>query len=71
MPNVVPPGFDPYLWNLAAVMTTIQALQAQVQPITAQQATDLQTQLLAAHASIVSGVVSQGQAPTQQPVTPP
>ncbi len=60
MPNPAPPGIPTDLWNLAIVVTAIQALQAQPGPITAQQVADVQAKLPAATAaaSAVSNLVA-------------
>lgn len=74
MAQPVPPGIDPILWNLALLVTQIQQLQAQVQPITAQQIATLQAAIVASPAlgsSTSLAVVSQGLGPAQQLVTPP
>ncbi len=73
MTQPIPPGMDPILWNIALLVTAVQQLQTQAQPITAQQVTAVQAILNATPTvgATSSVVVSQGQAPVQQPVTPP
>ncbi len=72
--SVAPPGIDQWLWNFAALVAAIQGAQATPNP-TAIQIQAIQTAQQAVEASfpgaIASVVVSQGQAPAQQPVTPP
>ena len=58
MTQPVPAGIDPILWNLAELITAIQALQIQPTAITPQQIAALQTAITASPALGMANAVA-------------